>query len=384
MVYLDNAATTMCDSDVAAEITRINTEVYGNPSSAHGMGMAAEMEIRRASEGIAKALKCKRSEIIFTSGGTEADNLAIRGAAYAYKRRGTHLITTAIEHPAVANVMKKLEGEGFEVTYLPVDGEGVVSVDALKEALTKETILVSVMQVNNETGSVQPLEEIGRAIKSFDEEILFHTDAVQGFGKVPLKLRDAHIDMMSVSSHKIHGPKGAGFLYLKDGVRLISQMNGGGQQGGLRSGTENVAGIVATGLASVKAFEGLEKNAAEMYALKERFLNGLKEKLPEVILNGQAKDKSAPHIMSLSVPGVKAEVLLHALEDKDVYVSAGSACSAHHPGISDTLFAMGIPEENLDCTIRVSLSKYTTADDTDRLLEAMEQTVPMLKKFQAR
>ena len=384
-IYLDNSATTKVYPEVAQFMTKVMCEDYGNPSSMHTKGLEAEKYIKDSKDIFSKILKCEPKNIYFTSGGTESDNLAIIGSAQAYKRRGKHLITTKIEHPAVLNSFKYLEGEGFEVTYLPVNELGVVSPEDLKAALRDDTILVSVMHTNNEIGSLMPIEEIGKVIKEKNSEIIFHVDAVQGFGKAQIVPKKMGIDLLSVSSHKIHGPKGMGVLYVGDKVRLLPISYGGGQQGGLRSGTENVPGIAGMGLAAKKIYENLTADTDRMYALKEKLIRGALE-IGNVKVNGVSGDLSylrqtAPHIVSLSFEGIRAEVLLHALEDKGIYVSAGSACSTHKPEPSATLKAIGLEKELLDCTLRFSMSELTDEDEIKQTLKALEEILPFLRRF---
>ena len=384
-IYLDNSATTKVYPEVAQFMTKVMCEDYGNPSSMHTKGLEAEKYIKDSKDIFSRILKCEPKNIYFTSGGTESDNLAIIGSAQAYKRRGKHLITTKIEHPAVLNSFKYLEGEGFEVTYLPVNELGVVSPEDLKAALRDDTILVSVMHTNNEIGSLMPIEEIGKVIKEKNPEIIFHVDAVQGFGKAQIVPKKMGIDLLSVSSHKIHGPKGMGVLYVGDKVRLLPISYGGGQQGGLRSGTENVPGIAGMGLAAKKIYENLAADTDRMYALKEKLIRGALE-IGNVKVNGVSGDLSdlrqtAPHIVSLSFEGIRAEVLLHALEDKGIYVSAGSACSTHKPEPSATLKAIGLEKELLDCTLRFSMSELTDEDEIKQTLKALEEILPFLRRF---
>lgn len=381
-IYLDNAATTRCDEDVAALMHEIHIADYGNPSSAHKKGFSAEKRMREAYERVARTLKCRTKEIVFTSGGTESDNLAIFGAAHAQKRMGNRVLTTEIEHPAVKESVKRLAEEGFDVGLLPVDANGVVDMEVLAGALTNDTILVSVMAVNNEIGSVQPLKEIGALVKARSPHALFHTDAVQGYSKIPIDVKEAKIDLMSVSAHKLHGPKGTGFLYVKDGVRLVPQIAGGGQQAGLRGGTENVAGCAGLALAAEKACTDMGAVYGHLNALRNYFCEEVVKRVPDVQVNGFVQ--SVPHILSLSVRGVRAEVLLHALEYKGICVSGGSACSTHHKAVSETLLAIGLEKELLESTIRLSFSKYTTAEEIEETLEALSVTVPQLRRFQPR
>ena len=379
-VYLDNSATTRCFGEVAELMTKIMCEDYGNPSSLHRKGVQAEQYIRYAKETIAKNLKVNEKEIFFTSGGTESDNLALRGCAYANCRAGRHLITTQIEHPAILQTMKQLEEEGFRVTYLPVDEKGCIRPEDLQRAITGETILVSIMHTNNEVGSLQPIEEAGALIKRMNPRILFHVDAVQGYGKFRILPKKMHIDLLSVSGHKIHGPKGIGFLYVDEKVKIKPILFGGGQQNGLRSGTENVPAIAGLAKAIEIVYSKLDREVEKLYQIKEAFVEGVKQ-IPDVFVNGHPGRDGAPHVVSVSFQGVRSEVLLHALEDKGVYVSAGSACSAHKPQPSATLQAMGIDKELLGSTIRFSFSAFTTMDEISYTLQCLYDIIPVLRRF---
>ena len=379
-VYLDNSATTRVFPEVAQLMTRIMCDDYGNPSSMHMKGVQGEQYIRYAKETFAKLLKVQEKEIFFTSGGTESDNLAIIGCAGANVRAGKHLITTRIEHPAVLETMKYLEKQGFEVTYLGVDEKGIVRLEDIQRALRPDTILVSVMHTNNEVGSLQPLEEIGALIKKYNPNILFHVDAVQGFGKFRIYPKKMNIDLLAVSSHKIHGPKGVGVLYVGDKVKIHPIAFGGGQQKGMRSGTENVPGIAGMAKAAEMVYAHLEEDVNRLYELKEYFVNGV-QKIENVQVNGYTGRDSAPHVVSVSVRGVRSEVLLHALEDKGIYISAGSACASNHPKISETLKAMGVEKDLLDSIIRFSFSTLTTKEEIDYTLQAMYDMIPMLRKY---
>ncbi len=379
-IYLDNSATTACFPDVAQKMAQIMTEDYGNPSSMHHKGVVAEGYLREARGMIAKTMKADSREIIFTSGGTESDNLALIGTAKAYIRKGRHLITSAIEHPAILETMKYLEEQGFTVTYLPVDAYGHISMDDLKNAITPDTTLVSLMHTNNEIGSLTPIEEAGKLIKSIDPEIVFHVDAVQGYGKAHIIPRRENIDLLSVSAHKIHGPKGVGFLYHNTKTKLDPIIFGGGQQKGMRSGTENTAGIYGMAMAAEKMYADLDEERARLYALKTRLTEGLTA-LPDITVNGLKGEDSAPHIVSVSIRGVRSEVLLHALEDKGVYISSGSACSSNRPHISETLRAIGVDKELLDSTLRFSMSVLTTQEDIDDAVKAVNETVPVLRRY---
>ncbi len=360
---------------------KIMDEEYGNPSSMHMKGVEAENRIKGAKKQIAKTLKVNEKELIFTSCGTEADNLAIIGGALTHKRAGQHLITTRIEHPAVLESMKVLEEMGFNVTYLPVDENGRICLSDLEEAIRPDTILVSIMYVNNEVGSIMPIEEAGKLIKEKNPNTLFHVDAVQGYGKLPIRPAKAKIDMLTASGHKIHGPKGVGFLYVRDGVRLKPLMPGGGQQRGMRSGTENVPGIAGLGLAAEMAYRNLDEDMDRLYALREYFVSEVK-KIEGTHVNGLPARGSAPHVISVSFEEIdRSEVLLHALEDKGIYVSSGSACSTNHPGVSATLSAMGVKKEYLNSTLRFSMSVYTTKEELTETVEALKEILPMLRRF---
>lgn len=383
-VYLDNSATTKAFDAVGDLVRKVMCEDYGNPSSLHRKGMEAEQYVRSARETFAKILKVQEKEIFFTSGGTESDNLALIGTARAYKRRGNHLITTAIEHPAILNTMRYLEDEeGFRVTYLPVDQYGRVKLSALREALCKETILVSIMYVNNEVGSVQPVKEAAGIVKAYNREIIFHSDAVQGFGKYRIFPKREGIDLLTVSSHKIHGPKGMGALYISDKVKIRPIVFGGEQQKNIRSGTENVPGIAGFALAAKVVYSDLEEKTARMRKLKERFIEGIRQ-VDHVSVHGLPDETSAPHIVSVGIAGIRSEVLLHTLEEKGIYVSSGSACSSNHPGISGVLKGIGVEREYLDATLRFSLSEFTTEEEIDYTLKTLYNCIPMLRRYRRR
>lgn len=382
-VYLDNSATTRCFDEVAGLMTEIMCRDYGNPSSLHIKGVQAEQYIRYAKETFAKTLKVEEKEIIFTSGGTEADNMAIIGSAYANYRAGRHLITTAIEHPAVLQTMKYLEEQDFSVTYLPVDQNGLIRLSDLENALRKDTILVSIMHTNNEIGSVQPIAEAGAIIKHKCPQALFHVDAVQGFGKYRIYPKRMQIDLLSASAHKIHGPKGVGLLYANEKTKLTPIIHGGGQQNNMRSGTENVPGCAGFAKAAEILYRNLDADVAYLYRIKEAFLDGVR-KMDGITINGLTNQDAAPHVASVSVRGVRSEVLLHALEDRGIYVSAGSACSARKPQPSATLKAIGVERELLESTIRFSFSVFTTIEEIDYTLQAMYEMIPMLRKYARR
>ena len=340
----------------------------------------AENYIKEAKEIIAKTMKVQEKELIFTSGGTESNNLAIMGCAAANHRMGKHLITTRIEHPSVGNVMKHMEEEGFEVTYLPVDENGIVKLDKLKEALRPDTMLVSVMYVNNEIGAVQPVEEISRIVKANNKATLFHVDAIQAYGKYRIFPKKMGIDLLSVSGHKIHGPKGIGFLYCDSKVKIKPILFGGGQQKDLRSGTENVPGIVGIAEAAREIYTDFEAKMERLYEVKGYFVEKISQ-LEGTKINGLVGKDSAPHVVSVSFPGIRSEVLLHSLEEREVYASAGSACASNKPSISATLKAIDVPKEHLDSTLRFSFSVHTTKEEIDYCIEVLEGLLPMLRRY---
>lgn len=386
--YLDNSATTKVYPEVAKLMNKIMLEDYGNPSSVHTKGVEAEKYVTEATKRIAKALKVNEKEIIFTSGGTESDNLALIGAAMAYKRAGNHIITSKIEHPAILNTVKFLESEGFNVDYLDVDEKGVVKLDDLKAKLSQETILVSVMHTNNEVGSLQPVEEIAKIVKDYNKDIIFHVDAVQGFTKSLIYPKRLNIDLLSISGHKIHGPKGIGVLYANEKIRLKPITFGGGQQRGLRNGTLNTPGIAGIGLACEMGTKDIEWESERLYDLKGFFLQEA-EKIDKVVVNGCVKDENgnykvretAPHIMNISVRGLRSEVMLHALEEKGVYVSAGSACASHSKKESSTLKAMGADAETMDGALRISMSEFTTREELEYVLDTLKELIPFYSRF---
>ena len=384
-VYLDNSATTRVLPQVAELMTKIMCEDYGNPSSLHMKGVQAEQYLRYARETFAKLLKVSEKEIFFTSGGTESDNMALIGAAFAGRRRGNHLVTTQVEHPAVLQTMRYLESVGFRVTYLPVDSSGRISIEDLRKTMTGDTILVSIMHTNNEVGSLQPIEEAGALIKRMNPDTLFHVDAVQGFGKAKIHPRKLGIDLLSASGHKIHGPKGVGMLYVRDKVKLQPLIHGGGQQMNLRSGTDNVPGAAGMAKAAELLYAHYDEDTERLYQCKRRLIEGLRE-MEGIRINGMLPDSpdvtgTAPHIVSASIYGVRSEVLLHALEEQGIYVSAGSACSARKPQPSATLRAMGVEQWALESTVRFSFSVYTTLEEIDYTLQVMYDKIPMLRKY---
>jgi len=379
-VYLDNSATTKAYKEVAELVAKIMVEDYGNPSSMHLKGVEAEKYLKYSKETIASIMKVKEKEIFFTSGGTESDNWALKEIANANHRTGKHMITTKIEHPAILQTMEELEAQGFEVDYLSTNEEGLISIDELKEKLRPDTILVSVMYVNNEVGAIEPIEEIGKVIKEINPKTYFHVDAVQGFGKLKLLPKKWNVDMVSVSGHKIHGPKGVGFLYIDEKVKIKPFIVGGGQQRNFRSGTENVPGIAGLGKATELIYKDLSKDTEVLYQLKKKLTDGILE-LGDIKINGPQDENGAPHIVSASILGVRSEVLLHALEDKGIYVSAGSACATHKQSVSSTLQSMGLTADEMESTLRFSMSTYTTEEEIEYTIKALKEIVPLLRKY---
>lgn len=382
--YLDNSATTRCSDRACQLMVDLLTKDYGNPSSLHMKGIEAERFVETAKKKIAKTLRVSEKEIIFTSGGTESNNLAIIGAAMANRRAGNHIITTSIEHASVENPMEFLKEQGFEITYLSVDENGIISLEELEEAVTEQTILVSMMQVNNEIGAIEPVAEAAELIKKKNPDTLIHVDAIQSYGKMYIYPKKLGIDMLSVSGHKIHGPKGSGFLWVKEKTKLKPLILGGGQQKEMRSGTENVPAIAGLGEAAEEIYENLDEKRAHLYGLKQRFIDGI-EKLEGTHVNGKTGEDSAPHIVSVSFEGIRSEVLLHSLEDRGIYVSSGSACSSNnHAGKqkgSKTLRNIHLKENLLDSTLRFSFSVHTTEEEIDYALEVLGELLPVLKKY---
>lgn len=382
-IYLDNSATTKVYPEVAKLMTQIMLEDYGNPSSMHTKGVDAEKYVTLATKQISKALKVQDKEILFTSGGTESDNLALIGTARANCRAGKHIITTKIEHPAILKTVEYLATEGFEIDYLSVDSMGRISLTELEDKLRPDTILVSIMHTNNEVGSLQPIAEAGALIKKKNPNCLFHVDAVQGFGKAEIYPRKMNIDLLSVSGHKIHGPKGIGILYVGEKVKIKPISYGGGQQKGMRNGTLNVPGIAGIGLATEMITKDLQANRERLYELKEFFLQEV-SKLERVSINGCDPAKvreTAPHIINISVKGLRSEVMLHALEEKGVYVSAGSACASHSKKESSTLKSMGATPEEMDGALRISMSEFTTREELEYALASLKEVIDMYSRF---
>ena len=392
--YFDNSAPTRVGENVIKTVTKVMTEDFGNPSSKHAKGVQSEVYLKDARQVLAKRLKVKEKESLFTSGGTESNNMALIGTALANERAGRHIITTSIEHPSVLEPLRSLaerRAEPFEITYLPVDAKGHVSLSDLKDAIREDTILVSIMMVNNEIGAVQDIASIGKVIKEKNPKTLFHVDAIQAFGKLEIHPNKMGIDLMSVSSHKFHGPKGVGFLYIREGTKIKPLIYGGGQQKGMRSGTDNVPGIAGMAVAAAESYAAREENVRHMISLKDLLTEELEkiaqegqEKSFSIRINSQKGELSAPHILSATFAPVKSEVLLHALEERGIYVSSGSACSSNKPGVSRTLESIGLSAKEADCTIRFSFCKDNTAGEVLYAAEQLRELLPILSKFISR
>lgn len=378
--YFDNSATTRVFDSVKDIVVKTMTEDYGNAAAKHTKGVEAERYIREARSIIAKSLKVEEKEIVFTSGGSESNNMALIGAAMANQRGGKHIITTNVEHSSVYNTLGFLQDQGFDITYLPVDSNGHISISQLRESLRPETILVSVMYVNNEVGSVEPIEDIGKVIKEEQHQALFHVDAIQAYGKYQIYPKRLGIDLLSVSGHKLHGPKGVGFLYINEKAKVKPLIYGGGQQRGMRSGTENVPGVAGLGAAVKEIYKNHQEKVDHLYELKDHLMTRIKE-VEGCQVNSQPGRESAPQIVSVSFEGVRSEVLLHALEDRGIYVSSGSACSSNHPGISGTLKGIGVPQELLDATLRFSFGMFNNKEEIDYAIEVLKELLPVLRRY---
>lgn len=378
-IYLDNGATTRVLPEVKEEVVKVLMEDYGNPSAMHTKGVEAEKYLKNTRKIIADSLKVDPGEVYFTSGGTEGNNIAIIGSALANQRAGKHLITTKVEHASVSEAFYYLESIGFEVTYLSVDHAGVISLEKLEEAIREDTILVSVMCVNNEIGTIEPVQEIAKVIKKKNPNTLFHVDAVQAYGKMHLYPKRWKIDLMTISGHKIHAPKGTGALFIRQKVKVKPLIYGGHQERGMRSGTENVPGIAGLGVAAKWIQDGLDVRNEKIRQVKEYFISSVME-----IENLKNNSGAAPHVASISFRGVRSEVLLHALEEREIYVSAGAACSNNKKGTSNTLVAIGLTKEEKESTLRFTFSSFNTKEEVDEVVRVLKEIVPMLRKFTRR
>ncbi|MCC5911635.1 MAG: cysteine desulfurase [Clostridiaceae bacterium] len=380
-VYFDNAATTKPSDEVIEVMIKALRETYGNPSSLHKKGVEVEREIKKARKVVAKALGSSEKEIIFTSGGTEANNLAIQGILKANKRNGNHIITSKIEHKSILSTFKQLEEEGYEVTYLDVDKRGFVSLQQLDKVVTEDTVLVSIMHVNNEVGSIQPLEAIGKLVKKKNPKTIIHIDAIQSFGKIKFSVKDLPIDSLSISGHKFHGPKGIGAIYIKKATKIKPLVVGGGQESELRAGTENVPGILGLAKAAQSIVEQQDEKIKTLARLKRNLVDLLEKEIEDIHITSEIHDDFAPHIINVSLKGIRSEIMLHSLEGDEIYVSSGSACSAKKKGYSHVLKAMGMKEDLIDSAIRISISHINTEDEIRYAVEKIKKHCDSLRKI---
>ncbi len=381
---MDNCSTTKPREEVIEEIGIALREDYGNPSSLHRLGFNSEKKVEKVRENIAKFLKVDKDEIYFTSGGTESNNLAIQSIVNKYNRLGKHIITTGIEHPSVLNVMKYYEQKGFHITYLKVDSNGLISLEELRKSIREDTILISIMQVNNEIGSIQPTWEIRRILNEKKSKALIHVDGVQAFGKIPLDINNWGIDTFSFSGHKIYGPKGIGGLYINKDLKINSIIFGGNQEKGLRSGTENVPGIMGLGKATQIIAKNFHEERERVKEVKSYFVKRLKEEIDHIHINSPIDDHGSPYILNVSFEYVKGEVLLHYLEDKGIYVSTGSACSSRRTGKSHVLSALGLSNLQIEGAIRFCFSYENTKEDIDYTIEVLKNSIEEIRQITMR
>ena len=377
-IYLDNAATTQMSDAVKQAMEPYLQENYGNASTAYSIGEDARRELEKSREVIAATLHAKTSEIYFTSGGSESDNWAVKNIAAACKKKGRHIITTNIEHHAILNSCEYLEKLGYDVTYLEVDGDGLISPEQVMDAIRPDTTLISVMFANNEVGTIEPIYQIGKIAR--EKQILFHTDAVQAYAQIPLSVNYYPVDLLSASAHKFHGPKGVGMLYMRKGLKVKPLMLGGGQQRGKRPGTENGPGAAALGVACDEAFKSMKESIAHVREVKQPLLEGILA-LPATQLNGDSLEEASPYVLNVTFKGLRSEVLLHALESKGIVVSAGSACDSKKKVGSPVLTAMGLPFSEIEGAIRFSFCRYNTVEEAKECLKALEELVPFFRKY---
>ena len=381
MIYFDNAATTRALDEVADKVKYMLLENFGNPSSQIMAGVNAENELIKARKIIAASINAEPDEIYFTSGGTESDNWAIFGTAKGYIRSGKHMITTAIEHPAVLQPMRELEKNGWDITILGVDEKGYINIDELKAAIREDTVLVSTILINNETGTIQNAEEISKAIKSVNPHTLYHVDAVQAYGKYPINVKKMGIDMLSVSGHKVHGPKGVGFFYMKKGLKVKPIIFGGGHERGQRSGTENTPSIVGLAEAVKIDMAEMDKAVEHVKLVKKTLAEGILNSIPMTYINGPSIEEGSPYVLNIGFEGLRSEVLLHSLEEKEIYVSAGSACNSKKKGASTVLSALGIDEKRIEGAIRFSFCRYNTVEEAEQCIEILKEKAAFLRKY---
>lgn len=375
-IYYDNSATTRVRDEVASHILSMMTQNYGNPSSLHRKGFHAQQQMELARKEVAQSLGCDPSSITFTSGGTESDNLAILGAAQAMKRQGDHIITTAIEHDAVLRACRHLEEAGWRITYLKPDREGNVTVQQVLDAIEDKTVLVSIMAVNNEVGSILPIGEIAKEVRRVNKNILIHTDCVQAYGKHPIKVgKNLDVDFLTVSGHKIYAPKGVGALYVKKGAKIKPVLFGGGQEKNLRPGTENIASICGMGMAARLLCSEMKENQAHIQQIHDALLTQLQE-ISGICIN--SPENGTPYILNFSVEGVRSEIMLHFLEDKGIYLSSGSACAKGEA--SHVLLAMGMERKRADSALRLSFGRYNTMEEIPIFLDALKEGIARLRR----
>ena len=375
-VYFDNSATTKPYDEVIEAVSKGMKEYFGNPSSLHKIGMNCEKRLNEAREYFASTIKCNKEEIYFTSGGSEGNNLILKGLL----KPGHHFITTAFEHHSIISTCKQLEEKGVKVTYLDVDSEGRISLEDLEEAITKDTVLVSIMQVNNEIGVIQDIEAIGKLIKERSSRAKFHVDAVQGYGKLPIDVNKSNVDFLTVASHKIHGPKGVGFIYIKKGIILNSLISGGSQEKGIRAGTENLPGIIGFEKAAQMTFEEMESRYDKVLELKKYFVERLNE-IKDIRVNGEI-DGFSPYILNVSFLGVRAEVLLHLLEEQNIYVATGSACTSKSSAAhgSYVIKSLGLSNKEVESAIRFSFSYENTKEEVDYTINVLKKSLMFLRR----
>lgn len=380
-VYFDSAATGKVLPEAVETVVKAMTEVYGNPSSASILGIEAGNVLKKSQEDIARIINAEPSEIYFTSGGTEGDNWAIFGTAYGYKRSGKHIITTNTEHPAINLPLEALKEEGFEIEKICVDEKGYIDIEELKSKIRKDTILVSVILANNETGTVQDIEKIGQAVKEVNNDTLLHADAVQAFGKMKIDVKNSKIDMLSASGHKFGAPRGTGIFYMKKGLKVKPLMYGGGQQLNQRPGTENVAGAAAIAKAAEVCYKNLEENNEKIREIKKYIADRVLTEIPNTFINGDSIEKASPYVLNIGFMGLRSEVLLHALEAEGIYVSAGSACNSKKKVRSSVLSAMGKSDEEIEGSIRLSFSKFNTMEEAEYAVEKLKEQAALLRRF---
>lgn len=380
-VYFDNAASTKILPLAAQKMVEVMTENYANPSASSIMGMEASNIIKNSAKTLARIINADEGEIYFTSGGTEGDNWAIFGTAKGYSRSGKHIVTTVIEHPAVSMPYKQLEEMGYEVTYIAVDEKGYVNIEDIKNAVREDTILVSIILINNEIGTIQDVEKIGAVIKEKNKSTLFHIDAVQAFGKYKIDVKKFKCDMLCASAHKFNGPKGVGLFYMKKGLKVKPIIFGGGQQNAQRSGTENAAGAAAMAVAAEEAYKNIDESTKNIMSIKKHIADRILTEIEDTFVNGESMEYASPYVLNMGFKNIRSEVLLHALEDKGVVVSAGSACNSKKKVQSSVLAAINTAEDDIEGSIRISFSRFNTMEEADYCVDMLKETVPFLRRF---